>query len=64
MSGSFSIFTRIMIFYIILTYLVMPIIFYYSFGRNLISAGNGFVVGSILSIILWYVYGSKMLKSS
>ena len=61
MSSSFMIFTRIMVFYIFLSYLIMPTIFYYSFGKNLMSAGNGFAVGSILSIILWYTYGSKML---
>lgn len=61
MSSSFLIFTRIMVFYIFLSYLIMPTIFYYSFGKKLMSAGNGFVVGSILSIILWYIYGSKML---
>lgn len=62
MDNSLWIFTRIMLFYVFLSYLVMPIIFYYSFGKNLMSAGNGFVVGSIISIILWYIYGSKMLK--
>jgi len=61
MNSSWWIFTRIMLFYVILSYLVMPAIFYYSFGKSLMSAGNGFVVGSILSIILWYVYGSKMV---
>ena len=61
MNSSWWIFTRIMLFYVILSYLVMPIIFYYSFGKSLMSAGNGFVVGSIVSIILWYVYGSKMV---
>lgn len=62
MNGNWWIFTRIMLFYIILSYLVVPAIFYYVFGKSLASAGNGFVVGSILSIILWYTYGSKMVK--
>lgn len=61
MNSSLWIFTRIMLFYIFLSYLLIPSIFYYMFGKNLISAGNGFVVGSILSIILWYIYGSKMV---
>lgn len=56
------VFIRIMLFYIILSYLVMPLIFYYAFGKNLIRVGDGFVVGSILSIVLWYTYGSKMMK--
>lgn len=61
MNGSWMRFMQIMLFYIILSYLIMPILFYYIFGRTLMSAGNGFVVGSILSIILWYGYGSKMI---
>lgn len=61
MNGSWMRFMQIMLFYIILSYLIMPILFYYIFGRTLMSAGNGFVVGSILSIILWYGYGSKMV---
>ena len=61
MDRSLAIFTRIMVFYIVLSYLVMPVIFYYGFGKTLMSAGNGFVVGSIISIVLWYIYGSKML---
>lgn len=62
MNNSVWIFIKIMLFYVFLSYLIMPIIFYYSFGKNLMSAGNGFVVGSILSIVLWYIYGSKMVK--
>ena len=62
MNNSTWIFTRIMLFYVVLSYVVMPIVFYYSFGKTFMSAGNGFVVGSILSILLWYTYGSKLLK--
>ena len=40
----------------------MPLVFYYGFGKNLTSAGNGFVVGSIISIILWYIYGRNLIK--
>lgn len=61
MNNSFRIFAQIMVFYILLSYVILPVIFYHSFGKNLMSAGHGFVVGSILSIVLWYVYGSKML---
>lgn len=61
MNGSWMRFMQIMLFYVILSYLIMPALFYYIFGRTLMSAGNGFVVGSILSIILWYGYGSKMV---
>jgi hypothetical protein len=51
-----------MLFYIVLSYLIMPLVFYYAFGKTLLSAGNGFVAGSIASILLWYFYGSKMIK--
>lgn len=55
-------FIQIMLFYAILSYVIMPVIFYYAFGRSLLRVGDGFVVGSILSVILWYTYGSKMIK--
>jgi hypothetical protein len=51
-----------MAFYILLSYLLGPLIFYYTFGKTLKSAGNGFVVGSILSIIIWYYMGANMVK--
>jgi hypothetical protein len=35
--------------------------FYYFFGKTFISAGNGFIVGSVASIVLWHFYGSKMV---
>ncbi len=54
-------FIQIMAFYIVLSYVLGPIVFYYAFGETLKSAGNGFVVGSVLSIVLWYGYGSKMV---
>jgi len=55
-------FLGIMAFYILLSYILFPLIFYYSMGKTLTSAGNGFIVGSIISIGLWYFYGSKMIK--
>ena len=55
-------FISIMLFYIVLSYVIMPLVFYYAFGKTLLSAGNGFVAGSIVSILLWYFYGSKMIK--
>jgi hypothetical protein len=30
-------------------------------GKSLASAGIGFVVGSLISIVLWFGYGSKMI---
>lgn len=54
-------FVYIMLFYILLAYVIFPFAFYYLFNKTLRSAGNGFVVGSIVSILLWYSYGSHMV---
>jgi len=56
----FSLFSGIMAFYAVLTYLIFPAIFYYTMGKSLKAAGNGFVVGSVVSILLWFFYGAKM----
>ena len=56
----FTLFAQIMVFYIFLSYVLGPVVFYYAFGKTLKSAGNGFMVGSILSILMWHFYGSKM----
>ena len=55
-------FLYIMAVYIFISYILAPISFYYFIDKTLVSAGNGFVAGSILSIILWLVVGSKMVK--
>ena len=55
-----TLFAQIMAFYVFLSYVLGPVVFYYAFGKTLKSAGNGFMVGSILSIILWHFLGSKM----
>ena len=39
----------------------MPFIGYMMFGKTLKAAGNGFAVGSVASVILWYTYGAKMI---
>ena len=61
LSSSSSMFLQIMLFYILLSYILFPMIFYFAFGKSLKQAGNGFVVGSIISIILWYTFGRKMV---
>lgn len=61
MSAAFSTFLAIMAFYVFLSYVLFPMIFYYFMGRTLLSAGNGFALGSIISILLWYSYGYKMV---
>ena len=54
-------FIQIMAFYALLSYVIGPAIGYYAFGRTLQSAGNGFIAGSIISILLWHFFGSKMV---
>ena len=61
MNPSMIKFAQIMAFYMLVSYVLGPVIFYYAFGHTLKSAGNGFMVGSVASIVLWYVYGSKMV---
>jgi threonine/homoserine/homoserine lactone efflux protein len=55
-------FISIMAFYAILSYIIGPLVFYYLMERSLSSAGNGFIAGSILSVLLWVMVGSKMVK--
>jgi len=56
-----STFIGIMAFYAILSYVLMPVAFYYLIGKSLESAGYGFVFGSLVSIVLWFTVGSKMI---
>ena len=55
-------FLGIMAFYIVLSYVLFPLGFYYLVNKSLLSAGTGFVVGSVISIILWVVFGRKIIK--
>jgi hypothetical protein len=61
MSGKLTTFTYIMLFYAILSCVIGPVIFYFLGGKSLQSAGNGFVLFSIVSILLWYTKGRKMV---
>jgi len=61
MTDSQNTFLAILGFYFALAYLVFPLVFYYAGNKSLISAGHGFAIGSILSVILWYTVGSKMI---
>ena len=54
-------FVGIMVFYAVITYLVFPLGFYYGVGKTLSNAGNGFVVGSLVSLALWLAFGRKMI---
>ena len=62
MDSRFTLFLQIMLFYILLSYLIMPTIFYFYYGKSLTAAGTGFVVGSLLSLIMWYAVGKNMIK--
>jgi hypothetical protein len=57
-----SAFSGIMVFYAILTYFVFPIILYYTMGKTAKAAGQGFILGSIVSVVLWVFYGSKIVE--
>jgi len=60
-SKKLQLFAGIMGFYILLSYVVFPLGFYYLVEKSLDSAGNGFVLGSVISVTLWYFYGRKMI---
>ena len=53
-------FIATMIFYIVLSYVLMPLVFFYFVEKTLMSAGNGFIAGSILSILLWLSFRSSI----
>ena len=55
-------YTGVMVFYAVLTYILFPVIAYFLFGKTLEAAGNGFIIGSIASIVLWKFYGSGLVK--
>jgi len=56
-------YTGVMVFYAVLTYLLFPAASYFFFGKTLEAAGNGFIVGSIVSIVLWRMVGMGMVKA-
>ena len=66
MNLSFNItkYTGVMAFYAVLTYLLFPAIAYFFFGKTLEAAGNGFIVGSIVSVVLWRAVGTMMVKGA
>jgi len=62
MDSKLQTFLGIMVFYILLSYILFPLGFYYLVEKSLISAGNGFIVGSLISIGLWLGFGRKLIK--
>ena len=54
----------VMAFYAVLTYLLFPAIAYFFFGKTLEAAGNGFIVGCVVSVVLWRMVGMGMVKGA
>ena len=55
-------FIQIMMFYVLLSFILFPLLSYYVFDNTLEIAGNGYVVGSIISLLLWQFYGKKLIR--
>lgn len=53
-------FIGIMIFYMIVSNILFPLLFYYLGKKTLASAGNGFIVGSFVTILLWVTVGRTL----
>jgi hypothetical protein len=64
MAGGFPLqkFAVVMAFYALLACVIMPVVFYYIIAKTVSSAGNGFILGSVVSVILWIFVGSKYVK--
>ena len=62
MNPKLQMFVGIMAFYAVIAYVVFPVGFYYFVEKSLTSAGNGFVVGSVVAVILWFVVGKNLIK--
>jgi len=61
MNPKFHLFVGVMIFYILLAYVIFPLLFYYLFEKSLVGAGNGFILGSVVTILLWKIYGENLV---
>ena len=61
MSPKLNKFIGVMAFYVILSYFIFPLAFFYLVEKSYKSAGNGFILGSVISILLWLSYGRKMI---
>ena len=55
-------YTGVMAFDAVLTYILVPAIAYFLFGKTLDAVGNGFIVGSVASVVLWKAYGFGLVK--
>jgi hypothetical protein len=57
-------YTGVMAFYAVLTYIVFPATAYFFFGKTLEAAGNGFIAGSVVSVVLWRMVGMGVVKGA
>jgi hypothetical protein len=57
----FQMFVATMLFYVALSYVLMPAAFYYFGNRTLMAAGNGFIVGSVISVVMWLSFRSQIV---
>jgi|LauGreDrversion4_2_1035121.scaffolds.fasta_scaffold307408_2 hypothetical protein len=62
MDSKLRLFISIMAFYALLAFIAFPLAFYYLVEKSLISAGKGYILGSVVSIALWIFVGQKMIK--
>jgi len=62
MNANLQTFVGILAFYVAISHVIFPLGFYYFVEKSLHSAGNGFVLGSVVSVALWYVFGRKLVK--
>jgi len=58
----FEAFIGTMLFYVLLSYLIMPLAFFYFVEKSLMSAGNGFMVGSVVSVLLWLSFRTVIIS--
>ena len=56
-----SLLLKIMLLYSVLTYFVFPLIGLYV-KKNKEGISHGMIVGTIVSMFLWFKFGSKMVK--
>lgn len=53
-------FLMIMAFYAVITFVVGPVVGGYLYGRR--GAGHGYLVGGVISVLLWHFYGRRMVR--
>ena len=54
-------FMQIMLFYFFISFIFFPLSFYYLRYKTVESLGQGYVIGSLLSILLWFSVGKYMI---